>query len=676
MFHKFTDKVNKKFLQMQKDYETLYRVDLDKDIIWNAYLNAFPAGTNEIFQERTEYDCTMCKQFIRNVGNVVAIMSNGNIDTIWDIDTTDETFSIVSSSLNKLVLSKPINNIFIYNEGKVGKQNNPAVLKDGSTRIFNHFYADINAKFYNRDIANTTHPFRTNAEMFERALNDLTVDALETTIDLIKQNSIYRGAEHLNSVKEFLVAKKKYSLCEDALKNSFIWSYVKNYQVTRFKNTVIGSLISDLSDFVELDVAVKSFESKVAPANYKRSSALITPKMIELAINKIKDLGIEDALKRRNAKLSDISINNVLFADKDSAKEMKDRLSELTDILMTQTKTSKKTFDRVEEISIEDFIKHVLPSASKIEIMPENKHLSNLVSLIAPEVTEAKNILKWNNNFSWAYNGNVTDSIKETVKSAGGNVDGDLRISLSWVNNDDLDLHCFTPNGSHIYFSDKRPYRTKGQLDIDMQNGGSVAKPSVENIFWIKESDLETGEYNITVHQYAKRDTSGQGFTIEVDFKGELYNFTSNTNGTNKEVISICTLKYDKVNGLTVKKTNDKLTDGTTSKVKWNVKTQEFVPVTSVMYSPNYWDEQEIGNKHYMFMLKDCKNPDDIRGLYNEFLSNELNEHRKVFEVLGDKTKCPYSDEQMSGLGFSSTVRNSIICKVSGNVTRILKINF
>ena len=95
-----------------------------------------------------------------------------------------------------------------------------------------------------------------------------------------------------------------------------------------------------------------------------------------------------------------------------------------------------------------------------------------------------------------------------------------------------------------------------------------------------------------------------------------------------------------------------------------------------MMLSPNYWDEQGIGNKHYFFMLDDCKNPEPVRGFFNEYLNSELTPHRKVFEVLADKMKTPYQEHQLSGLGFSSTMRNSVIVKVDGTFSRTLKVNF
>ena len=95
-----------------------------------------------------------------------------------------------------------------------------------------------------------------------------------------------------------------------------------------------------------------------------------------------------------------------------------------------------------------------------------------------------------------------------------------------------------------------------------------------------------------------------------------------------------------------------------------------------IMNSPNHWDGQTTGNKHYFFMLEGCKQEGGARGFYNEFLTDDLRDHRKVFEVLGSKMKTPESDDQLSGVGFSSTQRNHVFCRVAGSFTRTIKITF
>jgi hypothetical protein len=75
-------------------------------------------------------------------------------------------------------------------------------------------------------------------------------------------------------------------------------------------------------------------------------------------------------------------------------------------------------------------------------------------------------------------------------------------------------------------------------------------------------------------------------------------------------------------------------------------------------------------------MLDNCKNDGKARGFFNEFLSSELDAYRKVFEVVGSKMKPEDSEHQLSGLGFSSTQRNSVLCKVSGSFTRTVKLTF
>ena len=107
----------------------------------------------------------------------------------------------------------------------------------------------------------------------------------------------------------------------------------------------------------------------------------------------------------------------------------------------------------------------------------------------------------------------------------------------------------------------------------------------------------------------------------------------------------------------------------------WNVQTNSFVPVNTIINSPNFW-EGDKGNKHTFFLIDGCKTDEETRGFFNEFLKEELNPHRKVFELLGERTKVQPTDDQLSGLGFSSTKRDEVTVRVSGKTKRTFLVKF
>jgi len=71
-------------------------------------------------------------------------------------------------------------------------------------------------------------------------------------------------------------------------------------------------------------------------------------------------------------------------------------------------------------------------------------------------------------------------------------------------------------------------------------------------------------------------------------------------------------------------------------------------------------------------VLEGCKVTEPIRGFYNEFLTNDLEPHRKVFEVLGSKTKCQPTDKQLSGVGFSETRSDVVTAIADGRPYKLL----
>ena len=114
----------------------------------------------------------------------------------------------------------------------------------------------------------------------------------------------------------------------------------------------------------------------------------------------------------------------------------------------------------------------------------------------------------------------------------------------------------------------------------------------------------------------------------------------------------------------------------TSSKKLWNINTQNFHRCNVIMNSPNHWGDSGTGNKHYFFMLQDCINDGSARGFYNEVLSNELTPNRKVLEIVGGKMRTQETPDQLSGLGFSDTMKNEVIVKVTGKTERVLKVQF
>ena len=651
LFKQFSKKINEQFNTMVES--DVFVVDITKEQLWDTYQSAFPEGTNNIYVERPKHDCNCCKQFVRNIGAMVTIVDN-KLVTVWDIEV-DSFYQEVADKLSTLVKSASILSPFKRSERKYGVKSNQQLLESGDVITWNHFHCDIPANYLSdtpsKDIASTV----STEGVLRRGLQELSMSSLLLVQDLITDGQLYLGDSFAKPVAGFIKLHKQYNK-KKTVKSLFTWQNSSS-QFARFKNTVIGTLVEDLTKGTDPESAVKSFESKTAPTNYKRSSSVITQGMIDNATAKIDELGIEPALHRRLATTDDVSVNNVIYGDQDTKQHMKGGIA---DLLAPAAKKTKVNTKNVTDITIDDFVDAIIPVTDSLEMNLSNAHKGNLMTLVAPTDPEAQSILKWDNNFTWSYNGNITDSMKDRVKSAGGKVDGILRFSIQWNEDkqdqsNDLDAHCVCPQG-HICYNNK-----ESRLDVDITNPGN--KTAVENITWPTHDSLTDGKYKFHVVNYRGRNTNG--FRAEVEIDGVTHTFDYPRSVTSDVDVATVTYKDGKFSIET------HLDSKQSSKNIYGIPTETFHKVSMVMLSPNFWDNQEIGNKHHFFILDKCNADEPVNGFYNEFLSNNLNENRKVFEVLSSKMRCPVSNSSLSGLGFSSTVRNSVLAKANGRTYNI-----
>ena len=662
MFKEIRQLMQKQFNKITATGKLFY-VDADRDKIWQTYLGAFPED------KKQENTCNCCKSFIRQYGSIVGVQNNKMI-SLWDFETDDAEYSASINALKEYIHSLPIAGIFLNEFKKCGTEKNA----DGKRPIiWDHFYIELPADYVKRDIGPLQATALDNKNVLYRSLTEITDNAVDTTLELINQNSIYRGQEFKGIVTEFRRLKEQFKKVKAKEQVNFAWieSSKAGGAVSRIRNTSIGTLLQDLSLGTDLTDAVKSFERVVAPANYKRPTALVTARMIEDAQKTLTDLGLVGALNRRVLSTKDLNVNNTIYVDRPKKK-----VENIFDEMKQDIVINPRTFAKTEEITIGDFLTNVLPTAKEVKVLVENTHMGNFVSLVGAQDEADPTMFKWGNNFSWSYSGEVTDSIKERVKNAGGKVDGVLRASLSWNNEDDLDLHLIEPQGFTVMYTNRRRLSPSGAiLDIDANGADGLVENPVENIYW---SDLpkQEGKYSLVVHQFSRRQNTNSGFELEIEFDGETFNFVVPNNGLTGHRHQVVSFNYSKKDGLKIIGETEGRATKYNSKEKWGIKTGQFHKVQAITLSPNFWSEADIGNKHYFFFLENCKADEKIRGFYNEYLKEDLAKNRKVFEVLAGKVKVEPTENELSGIGFSETQKGTVIVEVTGAFKRLLKIKF
>ena len=235
-FQHFANKLANNVSKITRGQTHLFVTGVNPDDLWNLYLDSFPEGMNPIFRERREYDCSCCRQFIRSFGNVVAI-ENNQVISIWDFDIADAGYQVVIDALSAFVKSEPVQDVFVSPTRKFGLKKNVEVREDASLLTWYHYYATVadSVEVVAQDaLASVRGRLRESRQVLERSLTEISLEAVETVLELIAQKSLYRGEEWCDALKAFRKVHKAYGDFPKNERANFCWTTsLKNAAISR-----------------------------------------------------------------------------------------------------------------------------------------------------------------------------------------------------------------------------------------------------------------------------------------------------------------------------------------------------------------------------------------------------------------------------------------------------------
>jgi hypothetical protein len=700
----------------------LFRSSVSGHQVWNMYLGSFRPEDNPIFRDpnSSSHNCNLCNNFIRRYGNIVSITDDGYIKSIFsDIPYSSDTTEYHNSIQNcaTLLESNLIANVFFetydelnslpyekcnksqpmfqlglnvnYKEYTQEEAAKYGAVTPGIVYTFNHFNLKLPTLFVDKSgksIESIMGNYRDKYSVFKRAMEEIPLDTLLLVRDLINQGSLLDGTSHLHVINEYITFHSYKPMVR--VDNWFwIMTYAMPESIAKFKNHAIGKLCSDLAEGKELNDAVLMWNKMVDPVNYHKAKTPITQAQIELAKRFVEENGYVESFNRRLATLDDIKASEILHINRDNNKT---KPVSIFDNIKTPSGTGRhkrSEFDKVEEVSIDKFMQDILPVCTSVELFLENRMEGNLVNLTTAAET-SKQIFKWGNPFSYTFNGNLAgkSQLTQMVEVKGGRIDGVLRCTHSWnrleANQSLMDAHLFFPGnnhttGKHDYYGSGRrigwnlrtDISSKGTQDVDYIGEAPIGFIPIENITCPSLNNMPEGDYYYKIHNWNFRKSGGRG-ECEIAFEGNLYQYEYPAT-QHKEWIDVAkiTLKNGRFTITHILPLKNEA-----SKEVWGLNTNEFHKVALVCPTPNHWGENNIGNKHYLFMLQGCANPNSVRGFHNEHLISDLLQHRKVLDVLANTCMIESTPNQIAGVGFNATVRDEVILKLQGSHKRIVKL--
>lgn len=381
--------------QVKYGKEPVFTTDVEN--LYDVFLNNLP------FYARQTYDCRACRNFVNKYGSLVRINDEGYLEPVmWEGVNTVSFFADAVEAVYDAVTNARVTGVFITSEKTLGTP---------KTGIWEHMAVYVPKPMIYSSFVYTTNMVsaekREDFKMLAKAASEYSIETVEAAVNLLRSDSMYRGNKILGNAEWFLDALK--CVKDNRNRRNILWKKVATAPsgFCHISSSMIGTLLDDISEGMSIEAVQRRFNEKMDPLKYQRPQVAPSAGNVARAEKIVAELGLENSLKRRFARLDEIE---TIWKPVD--KTNKPTSSTVSSGVFSDIKTKESTVNKPNigyrsesKMTWVKFQRTVLPIATKIELDVHTR-TNSYAAIVTAEDPNATPIICWDkedhrNPFNW-----------------------------------------------------------------------------------------------------------------------------------------------------------------------------------------------------------------------------------------------------------------------------------
>lgn len=391
------------FHEIMDGYPKLWLYKTDVTDLFQVFLDNLPADAVQ------HYTCNACRRFVNKYGSLVSITENGDIIPVMWPTPGAGIFSDAVEAVREYLITKAKVICVFYSDKTIlgtpqtGDWSHMSVQIN--RRLFTNYHVGVYGKNCGQMMSASVHDYVT----LRNAIKDYDISVVTEAMKLINSGALYRSdkvKDACNAFRELLESLKGET---PKVKHNKIWYYIANATDARYlhiKSSVLGTLLDDIKNGVEVDTIISKFNDKMDPMHYQRPQAAPSTGNIDRAEQIFAELGFTNkSLERRFASVDELeTVWRPDVCKEDNTEEQSSvfgRLRDQAKNALKISKTDKLIVDRG-SMTWNKFYTEILPHAKKLRIRNTHYLPTPIIATFLTAVNpDDKCIFRYGNHFSY-----------------------------------------------------------------------------------------------------------------------------------------------------------------------------------------------------------------------------------------------------------------------------------